>query len=233
MTGNSRSPTDFDPSAEPQRIELTQLSQLFAAGCVVEAAVPKLCDDQLFPEELACLEKSVEKRRAEFGTARVIARRALSRLGVAPLPLVPKPDRSPSWPRGVVGSITHTQGYCAVAVAHDSAFISLGVDAEQDKVLKEELIEMICTPAERVQLGATDAVVYFAAKEAFYKCQYPLTQRYLGFQDVELELDAHRGEFLARVVKPDVDKPAWLARLRGRFVRERGLVLCAMSYELE
>jgi 4'-phosphopantetheinyl transferase EntD len=214
-----------------QRPAATQLAQVFGERCVVEEAVPALHDDELFPEELACLAKAVDKRRAEFGTARVCARRALGRLGFAPMPLVPNRDRSPVWPAGVVGSITHTRGYCAVVVAQDSAFISLGVDAEQDKTLTPDLIEMICTPAERESLFERDAVVYFAAKEAFYKCQYPLTQKFLGFQDVELDLDLAAGSFSARIIKEDADKPAWLPQLRGRILREHGLVLCAMTYE--
>jgi 4'-phosphopantetheinyl transferase EntD len=215
---------------ELQRPPATRLAQLVAAGCVVEEAVPQLYDAALFPEERAQLARAVEKRRAEFGTARVCARKALARLGFAPMPLVPNADRSPVWPAGVVGSITHTRGYCAVVAAMQSAVISVGVDAEQDKLLTPDLIEMICTPGERAQLSDHDAVVYFAAKEAFYKCQYPLTQKFLGFQDVELELDLANGTFGARIIKADAEKPAWLAQLQGRFLREQGLVLCAMSY---
>jgi 4'-phosphopantetheinyl transferase EntD len=217
-------------ASELQRPAAT-LAGLIPASCIVEEAVPQLYDAELFPEERASIAKAVDKRRAEFGTARVCARRALARLGYAPMPLVPNKDRSPVWPAGVVGSITHTRGYCAVVVAPDSAFISLGVDAEQDKTLTPDMIEMICTPHERTHLFERDAVVYFAAKEAFYKCQYPLTQQFLGFQDVELDLDLTSGTFGARIIKPELDKPVWLAQLRGRFLREHGLVLCSMTYE--
>lgn len=216
-------------SVELQRPLVTQLAQLFDARCAIEEAVPQLYDAELFPEERVQLANAVEKRRAEFGTARVCARRALARLGFEPMPLVPNKDRSPVWPAGVVGSITHTRGYCAVVVALNSVLVSLGVDAEQDKALTPDLIEMICTPAERVGLLERDAVLYFAAKEAFYKCQYPLTQQYLGFQDVELDLELARGTFSARIIKPELEKPVWLAQLRGSFLREHGLVLCAMS----
>jgi 4'-phosphopantetheinyl transferase EntD len=113
-----------------------------------------------------------------------------------------------------------------VVVARDSELVSLGVDAEQDKTLTPDMIEMICTPHERARLFERDAVVYFAAKEAFYKCQYPLTQQFLGFHDVELDLDLATGTFAARIIKEEVDKPVWLAQLRGCFMREHGLVLC-------
>jgi len=223
-----------DPDSTPstlQRPAATRLLELFGPGVIAEEAVPQLHDAELFPEERACLANAVEKRRAEFGTARVCARRALAQLGFPPQPLVPNKDRSPIWPEGVVGSITHTRGYCAVIVAQSSVHTSLGVDAEQDKALTPDLIEMICTPREREHLDDRDAVIFFAAKEAFYKCQYPLTQKYLGFQDVELDVDFERGTFAARIIKRDLgmEKPAWLSQLRGRFVREHGLVLCGMS----
>ena len=32
-----------------------------------------------------------------------------------------------------------------------------------------------------------EATLFFSAKESFYKCQYPLTQQWVGFQDVEVE----------------------------------------------
>ena len=202
---------------------------LFDADCAVVEAVPRLVDEALFPEERAFIARAVDKRRAEFGSARLCARQALSQLGAAAVALVPGADRAPVWPVGVVGSITHTQGYCGVVVARAERHASLGLDAEQDRPLAPELIEMICTPAERTHGDSRDAILYFAAKEAFYKCQYPLTRQYLDFQDVELELDAQRGEFRARVLRPLPDRPAWLDVLHGKILRQAGLVLCGVS----
>jgi 4'-phosphopantetheinyl transferase EntD len=210
----------------------TVIAPLFGPQCVTEEAVPRLVDDELFPEERAHIARAVDKRRAEFGTARVCARRALARLGFAPAALVPNEDRAPRWPAGIVGSITHTKGYCSVVVARSEHCRSVGVDAEQDVALSEALIEKICTPAERAFLkerSERDAIVYFAAKEAYYKCQYPLTKSYLDFQDVELEVDFERATFRGRVVKATIPKPAWLDRLAGSFLRQRGLVLCGLS----
>jgi 4'-phosphopantetheinyl transferase EntD len=202
---------------------------LFDAHCVVVEASPRLVDDALFAQERAFIAKAVDKRRAEFGSARLCAREALAQLGAAPVPLVPGADRAPVWPAGVAGSITHTQGYCGVVVASTEHHASLGLDAEQDRPLAPELIAMICTPAERAQSVARDAILYFAAKEAFYKCQYPLTRQFLDFQDVELALDAQRGEFRARVLRPLPQRPAWLDALHGKILRRDGLVLCGVS----
>ncbi len=66
--------------------------------------------NDLFPEEQAYIAEAVEKRQVEFSTARVLARRALYELGVSPQSLCPNDDRSPRWPAGIIGSITHTDG---------------------------------------------------------------------------------------------------------------------------
>jgi 4'-phosphopantetheinyl transferase EntD len=210
----------------------TLVAPLFSEHCITEEAEPSLVDDQLFPEEREHLAKAVVKRRAEFGTARVCARRALARLGITPLALVPAPDRAPRWPAEIVGSIAHTRNYCAVVVARSEHVQAVGLDVEQDKMLAPELIAMICTQREREQLGAhseRDAIVYFSAKEAFYKCQYPLTKTFLDFADVELDVDLARGVFQARIVKPNVPVPDVFSRLQGAFLRERGLVLSALT----
>jgi 4'-phosphopantetheinyl transferase EntD len=210
------------------QLDASGAAQLFGAACVLEQGAPELVDGQLFPEEVTYLAQSVPKRRAEFGMARVCARRALARLGVAPVALVPEQDRAPRWPAGIVGSITHTQSYCAAVVARRSELQSVGIDAEQDRLLGEEIMHMVCTKEEQAVVTARDAVVYFSAKEAFYKCQYPLTKQFLDFQDVTLALDWSRGTFRARVHRP-LSIAAALSKIEGRFVRERGLVICGMS----
>ena len=67
------------------------------------------------------------------------------------------------------------------------------------------------------------ALAFFSAKEAYYKCQYPVTSRYLGFQDVELEIDEAAGAFEARALTGEL--PASVARLTGRFAFDDGRVL--------
>ena len=131
--------------ADAKLLQKSLVESLFDPSCVVETAVPALVDRELFADEHAHIALAVPKRRAEFGTARVCARRALTRLGVAPVSLVPTEDRAPLWPNGVVGSITHTSNCCAVVVASARAQRSLGLDIEQEKLLEPELLAMICT----------------------------------------------------------------------------------------
>jgi 4'-phosphopantetheinyl transferase EntD len=213
---------------------VTKVQALFGNDIVTVEALPALVDEQLFAAERAYIANAVPKRRAEFGTARVSARKALALLGVPAMSLVPYEDRSPRWPANVVGSISHTKHYCAVAVASSAHVQSLGLDVEEDRALDSGIVEAVCTPNERRALAfqhtlQRDAVVYFGAKEAFYKCQYPLTRTFLDFQDVELDLDLARGTFRPRLIKRLAARAAWSDRLIGHFIRRDGLVLCGME----
>src|SRR5260370_20887260 len=74
-------------------------------------------DAYLLPEEEHLVAKAVAKRRREGTNARTCARRALARLGIAETAIRRGAKGEPLWPAGVVGSITHTTGYFAAAVA--------------------------------------------------------------------------------------------------------------------
>ncbi len=56
--------------------------------------------------------------------------------------------REPLWPRGIVGSLTHCEGYCAVVAAREERVAGLGVDAELGGELDPDLIPLVCTSAE-------------------------------------------------------------------------------------
>ncbi|MGJ5096583.1 4'-phosphopantetheinyl transferase family protein [Bradyrhizobium oligotrophicum] len=210
------------------------IAELFDGPVVVAASSLSLAEDELFSEERAHIQAAVAKRRAEFATARILARRALASLGASPVALVPTPDRAPVWPPGYVGSISHCADYCAVAVARSRDVPSLGLDVEDLRELDPSMRDLVLTPAERQWLrGQPDAlqpmlpIVIFSAKEAYYKCQYPLTRGFLDFQDVELAIAWAAGTFEARVMKEDW--PAAVARLAGRFRVADGRVSCGVT----
>jgi len=123
---------------------------------------------------------------------------------------------------------------CGVAVARSELVQSVGLDVEQDRQLDPALVESVCTPSEWRALAVRgrphqDAIVYFSAKEAFYKCQFPLTRVFLGFHDVELTVDFESGTFRARVLLPLPRRPSGLEAARGRFLRRHALVLCGFE----
>ena len=104
-------------------------------------------------------------------------------------------DGQPSWPEGIVGSITHTDDYCAAVVARKNHCNAIGLDAESMEGITPDLYPYICTAEEHDRLRAMEfgmrakaAALIFSAKEAFYKCQFPLTAEFLDFQDIQLDV---------------------------------------------
>jgi 4'-phosphopantetheinyl transferase EntD len=210
------------------------LDELFGPGVLSGEAMPVVADDAIYPEEYAHVSAAVPKRRAEFATARILARRLLAQLGVPSMPLIPSADRAPQWPVGIVGSISHTDAYCAVAVARDDVVRAIGLDVETLRPIEPDLHASIMTPRERAWLEARPVaarndlvLLLFSAKEAYYKCQYGITRSFLEFLDVEVEVDQSAGRFLSRVLKA-----GWhpsVARLEGRFAFRASKVFCAVE----
>jgi 4'-phosphopantetheinyl transferase EntD len=131
-----------------------------------------------------------------------------------------------------VGSITHTEGYCAAAAAPAALFLGLGIDAEEARPLASEIAAMVCGRADAVPpddpLGPT---VVFAAKEAFFKCVFPVSRMMLDFSDVACVLGPERGVFTTRLLVSS--PPPALQPLQGRWCVARGLVLAAVAWTNE
>lgn len=151
---------------------------------------------QLFPEEALQVAGAVEKRVREFAAGRSCARRAFAEFGIGNYPLLKRADRSPDWPHGLVGSITHSGGYCAAVVCRSELYRGIGIDAEIMGRIDENLWPHFCTHSELdwlENLPRKDrrkyAGIVFSAKEAFYKCQYTLTNCFLGFHDAQLDFE--------------------------------------------
>lgn len=191
----------------------------------------------LFPEEEAVLARAVDKRRREFTTGRACARAALARLGIAPVPILPGARGAPQWPSGVVGSITHCDGYRAAAVAWADDVTALGLDAEPNEPLPDGVLAVVTLPAERDRLAAlaqelparADAAVcwdrlLFCAKEAVYKAWYPLAGRWLGFEQADVTIDPATGRFTAQLL---TDGP--VDSFTGRWLARGGLLLTTVA----
>lgn len=185
---------------------------------------------ELFPEEALLIEKSVEKRRREFTTARWCARQAFAELGVPAAPVLPDPHGAPRWPASLVGSITHCAGYRAVALARATEVASVGLDAEPNGPLPDGVLESIALLEEqawiRRSLMADPSVrwdrLLFSMKESVYKTWYPLTGTRLEFEDALIVAD-RAGEFTARLLIPS--GPV----LRGTWLSADGLLVTAIT----
>ncbi len=187
----------------------------------------------LFPQEAAQVQRAIESRRREFAIGRACARAALVLLDGRPPVAIPVGNRrAPVWPDGVVGSITHSEGFCAAAVAHESEFAAVGIDAEGLRPLPVGVRRLVVRPAELCGLPPEicwDAVA-FSAKEAVFKAWFPLTGTWLDFLDVQLSIDVRTGGFVA-VVRRAARRPDAPAEFAGRFSLESDLALTAVCVE--
>jgi len=210
---------------------------LFPAPVAVEEAVPGEVEVDLHPDEEEAIARAIDRRRHEFAAGRACARRAMSALGYAARSLPVGEDRMPRWPDGLVGSISHTRGMVAVAVAPGDRVRSVGLDLERPDRMREALWSRICTDAELERVRALPGVernrrvgATFSTKECFYKCQYPVSHAWLGFHDVEVELEPDAGRFVARLLV-EVDG-CWEAgtSFEGRLLYEPDLVASGMTW---
>jgi 4'-phosphopantetheinyl transferase EntD len=213
------------------------IESILSAGVRCAEAFGDPPDVEVFPEEEALMAGAVEKRRREFATARACARRALAALGVASAPILPGERGAPQWPPGIVGSITHCAGYRAAAVARACDVITVGLDAEPDNVLPDGVLRMISLPSERARLrdlavaapGTCWDRLLFSAKETVYKAWFPLTRRWLGFDDADVTINPEDGTFGVRlmIAAPTVSGSR-LTGFTGRWRASDGLVLTAI-----
>ncbi|MER5475820.1 4'-phosphopantetheinyl transferase superfamily protein [Streptomyces sp. NPDC002734] len=191
-------------------------------------------DAVLLPEEEPAVARAVDKRRREYTTVRHLARRALRCLGHGAAALPPGADRAPRWPAGVVGALTHCDGYRAAAVADAAVLAAVGIDAEPHEALPEDTLGGVTLPEEREQLAQLGSLhpqfswdrILFSAKESVYKAWYPITGAWLGFEQAVLTFDP-AGSFRARVL-PEAVVPGGPVAFDGRWCVTRGFVTTAV-----
>ncbi|ORW92677.1 4'-phosphopantetheinyl transferase PptT [Mycolicibacter terrae] len=185
------------------------------------------------PEEEPLVARSVAKRRNEFVTVRYCARLALEELGQPPVPILKGEKGEPCWPTGIVGSLTHCAGFRGAVVGREADVRSVGIDAEPHDVLPDGVLDAVSLPVERAELAALPNELHwdrilFCAKEATYKAWFPLTQRWLGFEDAHITFDSDGG-FVSRIlIDPAALSGPPLTELRGRWSVTGGLVLTAI-----
>lgn len=190
--------------------------------------------NDLHPEEQVVVSRAVASRKGEFGDARWCAHQALMELGAEPGQAVLKGERGmPLWPDGYTGSLTHTDGLRMAAAAPTHAIRSLGIDAEPAEPLPEGVLDQIARGTEREWVDTQKKAgndwadrLLFCAKEATYKAWFPMTLRWLGFEDAEIDI-RDDGTFISYLLV----RPAPVPYIQGRWTVENGYV-CASTFVL-
>ena len=154
-------------------------------------------DDYLFicyqiplPEHIS---KAATKRKAAYLAGRFATRLLLenenscSYVGI-------HADKSPLWPDGIVGSISHTD-FSAIAVISRNVQCHPGVDIEflNPKNLRGAEF-LITNSAERALLHGLNIkyelalLIVFSAKESLFKSLYPSVNKWFGFDEASITL---------------------------------------------
>lgn len=171
----------------------------------IESADP----ETLLPEEKIWIKKAYQGRKKEFTAGRIAARKAIERSGLPSCPIPSTESRLPLFPKNRLGSITHNKEWAMAAVAIPDQIFGLGIDLENCNRLNQKLWSSVFTQSEQDHLSKLgnqqtdrDATIFFSAKEAFYKAQYLLTKKFLGFQDASVEIINEHQIHLS--VKPEI-----------------------------
>ena len=188
----------------------------------------------LYPAEAAIIGDAVASRRLEFTTARNCARQALVRLGVEPVSILRGPKGEPKWPTGVVGSITHCQGFRGAAVALESRVRAIGIDAEPHTSLPQEVRDLVLRPEEKRRAASNSGEVrwdllVFVAKECVYKAWFPIAGTWLDHAHASVSWDPRKCTFRAELLgQTELARKVGLEVLHGRFTVRNGLLLAAI-----
>jgi 4'-phosphopantetheinyl transferase EntD len=174
------------------------LDALAPAGCASKAAVIGVgATAPLTEEEITLTASWAPPRRHEFAAGRRCARQALAALGAVAGDdaLLPDGEGIPAWPRGFLGSISHSRGVAMALVAPIAAYSLLGLDLEKTNRLSQAAVRRVVHPLEEEFAGGDQlrASVLFSLKEAFYKAQFPRWRTAGNFSDLALNVDSAVG----------------------------------------
>jgi enterobactin synthetase component D len=205
--------------------------QVAVSFCADDTAWSSIPQERMLPPELRTASR---KRRQEYLAGRHCARAAIQRI-------IPEfngtigrgGDRAPSWPEGVAGSITHTQGFAAAAVAPVGVARAIGIDTELFLATDatDSLQALILggdgvLPASELPRNVLCTLI-FSAKESLFKCLYGQVAKMFWLQDAQI-VALEREHFHAHLM---VDlggefEVGW--RAQGTFVLERDRVHTAV-----
>ena len=167
--------------------------------------------EELLPNEKLLTTNFSEKRIKDFSTGRFCARKAMEHIGHEPCEILMGTDKQPIWPNGLVGSISHTTALTGAIVGLSSQINAIGLDIENIGKITPDMWRLLYTENEQIFLNslplegvAIYTTLFFSFKESFYKMQYPLTNTFLDFTDVEIS--GLNDQFTIKVLKQFPEK---------------------------
>lgn len=132
---------------------------------------------------------AVLKRRQEFFAGRICAALAYKKLtGNDLLELHSNEDRSPRWPAGIVGSLSHVDKYVVAELSMTAS--GLGVDLAVLGSVGRELLTSISHKDDVkhvTEINSEHLLTYiFSFKESLFKAVYPLVHEFFDFKEASV-----------------------------------------------
>ena len=144
-------------------------------------------------EEMLDIPNFKEKttREQEYSLGRYCAKQAMNAINIDCNEIQSSSQGFPIWPKGIVGSISHSKGKCLSAVAKSKDFEAIGIDIEHLNRMRERSVDRITHQKEKAEIGndLKKATLLFSIKEAFYKAQFPFYKTHLNFKDLAFSYD--------------------------------------------
>jgi 4'-phosphopantetheinyl transferase EntD len=170
-------------------------------------------------------------RMRELETGRFYAKQALLMVGVSAADLPIAANRTPLWPEGTIGSITHAakcgEGYCAAAVGHARDIRAIGIDVEFEAGFNPRLWPTVLTARELKQLRdlpvearEVEALKRWCIKEAVTKADQRITEPIA----IDTEPGYKEGWYEATISHMQGPVRTW----SGRTMRLNGLILASV-----
>ena len=173
---------------------LSKACHEFSARLDINAFDPGRTPIELGVKIPESLRSAVLPRQAQFVAGRFAAARALKAAGCSPpIEIGVNSNRSPLWPEGFIGSITHTSDYVSAVVANRARLGALGRDTEQrfdDRVAQEiQTTTLVADEIQRQPASGFSLSEYvgllFSGKESLFKALSPLVDLSFDFLDAE------------------------------------------------
>lgn len=187
------------------------------------------------------LHQAVSKRKAEFLAGRWLARQALASLGIENFFVLRNEDRTPNWPPGIVGSISHNLDTVVCAAHCEQGIGGVGIDIESwlSPILANDIHPVIISPQEKVLLKNKPTSItfndiltlIFSAKESLFKALYPRVKCWFDFLDVQvLNIDWQKKTFSLILMKTLAKNFQAGQHFNGRFIVNEHTVTTLIYY---
>jgi 4'-phosphopantetheinyl transferase EntD len=210
-------------------MSIAAILPLSVATCEYPGSTPDLA---LHPDEQIEAARMSATISADYRLGRACAHNAIRQLGRAKSAIRRGPSREPLWPEGLIGSITHCEGYCAAAVARKTEIAALGIDAERLPGFPVEIKGEILTSKEIESLDILNRpeglhiAAAFSAKESIYKALYPRVRKFFDFKSVEISIDEDMKNF--SIANTSISKIIpYVPRLSGHIIIHDDKILTA------